>query len=351
MPESGLSSPVKQLHRRSIVIDAHNDTVLNLIEEGPFITDSRGKLSKSGQEKRFLQPSTTLSEDSERGEIDLPKIEEGGLDCLIFSCWVSPTYENPLSRLMQYLDTLHRELRETEGIELATNYSELEDILQSSQVAALISVEGGVPLNQQTSALRMINKLGVSSLTFTHFDRNALGDGSGSDFESRLTDFGREVVEEMNRLGMIIDLAHFNRKGFYDALEESEDPVIVSHANVDGVTPHHRNLTDRQLRKLAEAGGVLGLSLVPNFIKDVDNRTEVTLADFLDHVDHIRDLIGTDHIGLGSDFDGGAGFPEVSDVRDFPKITEGLLSRGYSDGDIEKILGGNLLRVFEEVLP
>jgi membrane dipeptidase len=183
----------------------------------------------------------------------------------------------------------------------------------------------------------MLYKLGVRSITLTHFARNELGDGSRDDSGSHLTEFGFEVVREMNRLGMIIDISHINETGFWDVIKNTKSPVIASHSNCKALSDHHRNLTDDQIRAVAKNGGVVNLSYCGGFIKQGvtrENLREVTIDDWLDHVDHINDLVGSNHIGLGSDFDGGCGFPGMDDITKVPEITRGLVSRGYSDGEI-----------------
>jgi membrane dipeptidase len=183
-----------------------------------------------------------------------------------------------------------------------------------------------------------------------------LGDGSGADSGSHLSEFGKEVVEEMNRLGMIVDISHLNETGFWDVMELSEDPVLATHSNCKALCGHHRNLTDDQIKALAERGGVMNLSFCAGFIKDgigfgtPETLKKVSIEDWLDHLDHAVGLVGTDHVGLGSDLDGGCGFPGLDDVTKFPDLTRGMVSRGYSDADIEKILGTNDLRVFKKVL-
>lgn len=255
------------------------------------------------------------------------------------------------------LDKFNRELEENrEKIALATNHKEVMEAVSEGKIAALISVEGGEPLEGKIETLRTIYRLGVRSLTLTHFPRNKLGDGSGDDSGSHLTDFGKDVVEEMNRLGMIIDISHLNETGFCDVVEISKDPLLATHSNCKALCNHHRNLTDEQIKALAEKDGVLNLSFCAGFIKegigfeDPEEIKKVGVEDWLDHLDHAVDLVGTSHVGIGSDLDGGCGFPGLDDITKFPNLTQVMLSRGYSDRDIEKILGGNNLRVFKKVL-
>jgi len=344
---------VRELHDNSPIFDAHNDVVLKIIDDGPFVTDTRGEYDRFNNKMDFLQSGVTLEDGADISQIDLSKAREGSVDCLVFACWVSDKYSHQLSRALQYIEVLHEEIEKTDGFQIVTDWSGLGSLLETPTIAAMISVEGGAVLEGRTTNLRILNRLGVKSMTFTHYDRNALGDGSGSDSGSRLTAFGHEVIEEMNRLGMVVDIAHLNQEGFFDALKISKDPVIVSHANVRGLVNHHRNLTDAQLKKLAGKGGVIGLSFYPAFVKEdgANDSVAVTIENLLDHVDYLSKLIGIDHIGLGSDFDGGGGFPGLEDASKYPAITAGLKRRGYTDTEVEKVLGRNLLRVFKDVLP
>ncbi len=158
----------------------------------------------------------------------------------------------------------------------------------------------------------------------------------------------------MNRMGIIVDISHLNETGFWDVLKTTKNPVIASHPNCKAICNHHRNITDEQIKSLAENGGVMNLSFCGGFIKDGGFNPEllnkVTVEDWLDHLDHAVGLVGTDHVGLGSDFDGGCGFPGMDGINLMPNITRGLVARSYSDEDIENILGGNNLRIFKEIL-
>jgi len=298
-----------------------------------------------------------LGERSDKGQIDLPRIRDGGVDCLFFAMYVSPTYRARLRHLMQMLDVFYTELESNSSqIVLATKYEDVINAKRNGRISAIISVEGGEPLEEDIGTLRIIYRLGVRSMTLTHFPRNELADGSGSDSGSHLTDFGSKVVEEMNRLGMIIDVSHINETGFWDVLEKTKSPVIASHSNCRALCSHHRNLTDDQIKALADNGGVINLSYCGPFIKDgldfasLESANKVVLDDWFSHLEHAVSLVGPDHVGLGSDFDGGCGFPGMNDISKAPQITRGLVKRGYTDADIKKILGGNNLRVMRAVL-
>lgn len=335
------------IHKSSLVVDTHNDTVLHLIKAPPFISS----------ESNPLPPRRTLGERSEHGQIDIPRIREGGVDCLLFAMYVSPQYTARLRRLVQMMDVFHAELEKyPDQISPATSHREIVKTVKEGKIAAVITIEGGEPLEGSIEALRTMYRLGARSLTLTHFPRNELGDGSGADSGSHLTDFGREVVQEMNRLGMIVDVSHLNQTGFWDVMELTKDPVLATHSNCKALCGHHRNLTDDQIKAIAENGGVMNLSFCAGFIKDgvgfgdPEALKKVTVHDWLDHLDHAVELVGTNHVGIGSDLDGGCGFPDLHDVTAFPRLTEGMVARGYSDSDIEKVLGANNLRVFKKVL-
>ncbi|MFC1802439.1 dipeptidase [Thermoproteota archaeon] len=337
----------RSIHKSSLVVDTHNDTILHLIKSPPFITSEMGPTT----------PRRSLGEKSVNGQIDIPRIRIGGVDCLLFAMYVSPQYSSRLLRLIQMLDAFHIEVeKHSEKISIATSHKGVIKTIKDGKIAAIITVEGGEPLEGKIESLRTIYRLGVRSLTLTHFPRNELGDGSGADSGSHLTDFGKEVVEEMNCLRMIIDISHLNETGFWDVIELSKAPILATHSNCKVLCSHHRNLKDDQIRALAEKGGVLNLSFCAGFIKDgvgfddPEALKKVTVLDWLDHLDHAVELVGTDHVGIGSDLDGGCGFPGLDDITKFPNLTQGMVYRGYSDQDIEKILGGNNMRVFQKIL-
>ncbi len=330
------------------MVDTHNDTILHLIKTPPFFIAS---------ESTPLPPRRTLGERSKHGQIDIPRIRKGGVKCLLFAMYVDPQYTARLRRLVQMMDAFHSELaRYPKQVSLVTSYNEIMKAVQDSKITAMITIEGGEPLEGSVEALRAMYKLGARSLTLTHFPRNELGDGSGADTGSHLTELGKTVVQEMNKLSMIVDISHLNQTGFWDVLELTKDPVLATHSNCKALCSHHRNLTDDQIKALAEKGGVMNLSFCAGFIKDgigfgdPEAVKKVTVQDWLDHLDHAVKLVGTNHVGIGSDLDGGCGFPDLHDVTTFPHLTEGMVARGYSDSDIKKVLGANNLRVFKEVL-
>jgi membrane dipeptidase len=339
-----------KIHSEAIVVDTHNDTILDLMEgPAPLHADIATPYVEFSLKRR-------LGERSDKGRIDIPRIRDGGVDCLFFSMYVSPTYRARLRRLMQMLDVFYSELEENSAsIILATRYEDVVEAKKAGKIAAILCVEGGEPLEGDMGVLRLLFKLGVRSLTLTHFPRNELGDGSGSDSGSHLTEFGSRVVREMNKMGMIIDISHLNENGFWDVLEESKSPVIASHSNCKALCGHHRNLSDEQIVGLAENEGVINLNYCAPFIMEgsefgsINDMKKVLLDDWFSHLEHAINLVGPDHVGLGSDFDI-CGFPDLNDITKIPDITGCLVKRGFRDEDILNILGGNNLRVMKTVL-
>ena len=338
------------IHRKSIVVDTHNDAIRDLMTVGPFVSKDAEPLA---HHKRPRLKGLGIR--GEHGQMSLDRIEEGGINCLFFGMYVSPLYRGRLKRLLQMLDVFYLELEKNSNrIALATTYKEVIDTVKMGKIATIISVEGGEPLEGDIGVLRILYKLGIRSMTLTHFPRNELADGSGEDSGSHITEFGVAVVEEMNKLGMIVDISHINEVGFWDVLEKTRAPVLASHSASKELCDHHRNLTDEQIEALVNNGGVMNLPYCAPFLKQgmkfvPEDIKKVTLDDWLNHLDHVINLVGPDHVGLGSDFPICA-FLMMDDVTKVPNITRGLVARNYSDEDIEKILGGNNLRVFKKVL-
>jgi len=324
-----------KLHRESIVFDGHCDTLLSVLD---------------GQRR--------LGERSEEGHLDLPRMKEGGVTAQIFACFVRRQFvpARSTTETLRLVDTFYEEMSANAAtLTLATSAADIERAKAEGKIAGVLGLEGAEALAGDLGVLRTFYRLGVRNLGLTWNFRNAAADGVA---EARtgggLTEFGVRLVKEMNRLGMMIDIAHLAPAGVRDVLALSEAPVIASHANAHALCscascPHRRNLTDEQLEGIAANGGVVGVTFVPAFVTEDPN--QATLERTLDHVDHIVRVAGVDHVGLGSDFDG---FPEgkvnagLEDVTKMPNITAGLLSRGYKPAEVKKILGGNFLRVFRQ---
>jgi len=280
---------------------------------------------------------------------------------------------------LEVIDIFYQELEEcSDEIQLCTRPSEIDLALRQGKIAVILGLEGGRPLEgrpmqDSLSSLRTFYRLGVRSVQLTGNGRNRLADGiAETRTNGGLTRFGAAVVQEMNRLGMILDLSHLAPAGVTDVLNLTEGPLVFSHSNARKVWDHPRNLTDEVIKRVAERRGVVGLSFFSTLINK--DRELATVDDLLDHIDHIANLVGIDYLGLGPDFSefsvrisqwtGVTGtmegvqygskesyfHPQLKDWSQFPHITRGLLKRGFGEEDISKVLGGNFLRVYKEVL-
>jgi membrane dipeptidase len=286
------------------------------------------------------------------GHLDLPRLKEAGFLLQIFALYIEEEYKpvGSLKRTLQLLDLLTKNLeRCREETALILNRPDLDDLQDQRKIGVLISIEGGEALEGEVAVLRMLFRLGVRALGLTWNQENQLAVGVGNGTGGRgLSALGRRVIKEMNRLGMLVDLAHINEKGFYEALETSSKPVVVSHANSRHLCNHPRNLSDQQLKALAEKGGVIGLSCCPAFV----DQQKATVDRLLDHFGHVAEIAGVDTLALGSDFDGiDSVIPGLEDVSAFPALVEGLGKRGFNRQEIAKITSENMLRVLDENLP
>jgi membrane dipeptidase len=317
----------QRIHRESIVIDTHCDTLMDI-------------------EKGVRQ----LGERSDKGHIDLPRLKEGGVDAQDFACWVGGSKAvEPMKHFLLMADHFHQQLaKNPESIMLATTAADIRRAKQAGKVAAILGMEGAEPLEGELGALRMYYQLGLRVVTLVWGGRNKLGDAVFGDSRATagLTDFGVEVVKEMNRLGMVIDVSHLNAKGVEDVLEVSTMPIIASHSNARAVFDHVRNLTDDQIKAIAAKGGLI--HSVFTFLHT--DRTKGSIDDVLNHMEHIMKVAGPEHLGIGSDFDGIQNAPiGLEDTSKMMDITRGLVARGYTIGAIRQILGENFLRVFAKI--
>jgi len=320
----------KQIHQKATVFDGHCDTILEVINH-----------------KRSLGSRTLV------GHLDIPRMKEGGVDVQFFAVFIEDIYkpDRSLKRTLQLIDCFYKEIEKNQDdISLVTNYNQIEEVNSAGKIAAILSIEGGEALEGDLGVLRVLYKLGVRLLTLTWNQRNQIADGIGeSRTGSGLTKFGLKVIDEMNRLGMLIDVSHLSETGFWDVIKRSKAPIVASHSNCYALCPHLRNLKDEQIKALAGKSGVIGITFVPNFLTQEKRKT--TVEDVVKHIDYLVEKVGVDYIGLGSDFDGTGGLPlGLEGVDKVPNITGELLDRGYKEKDIKKILGENFLRVFKEVV-
>ncbi|MBZ4656365.1 MAG: Membrane dipeptidase, partial [Thermoanaerobacter sp.] len=252
---------------------------------------------------RLVDKKIDFAERSKEGHVDLQRMKEGKVHLQVFAVFVDPKQmrKNAATMALKMIDKMHEVIEETKEFRLILKGEDIDKAKEEEKIGALLSIEGGEALEGEISLLRMFYKLGVRALTLTWSLRNDLGDGVDSVKEAGLTSFGREVVKEMNRLGMIVDVSHLNEKGIWDVVELSEKPIIASHSNAKTLCSHRRNLTDKQIKAIAQKGGVIGINFAPQFLRD---EGQATLEDVLNHIDYICELVGEDYIGFGSDFDG-----------------------------------------------
>jgi membrane dipeptidase len=370
-----VSSRARQLHDRAIVVDTHDDTTQRLVFDKTFNLGARNK----------------------NGHIDIPRMREGGLDALFFSIWVPSDITGPpaVKRALDQIDAVREATRTlSSDLVLATTAADVRKAAAEHKIAALMGMEGGHMIDDDLRLLRVYAALGVRYMTLTHFHNNNWADSSTDKaVHNGLTAFGKDVVREMNRLGVMVDISHVADKTFYDALEASKAPVIASHSSVRAIANHPRNMTDDMMHALARNGGVMMINYHAGFLSEefrvasekksgsivasmaamskrcggneacttmeserIDHEAmvkgelpKVTWEKIVEHIDHAVKVAGADHVGLGSDFDGATMPLGMEDVSKLPKLTDALLKKGYSEADIEKILGGNILRVMEAV--
>jgi membrane dipeptidase len=320
----------KKINQENIVIDGHCDTILSIINK-----------------------DRSLSEKSNTYHLDIPRMKEGGVNVQFFAAFIEELYKpnTSLKRTLQLIDCIYQQVEENkEDLSVAINYEQIKTTISSGKIAAILSIEGGEALEGDLGVLRMLYRLGVRLLTLTWNQRNQIADGIGeSRTKSGLTEFGLKVIDEMNKLGMLIDVSHLSEASFWDVVKRSKSPVVASHSNCYALCPHLRNLKDGQIKALAEKGGIIGVTFVSDFL--INKNRESTIKDVVEHIDYLVKKVGFDYVGLGSDFDGTRILPVgLEGVDKIPNITEEMLNRGYKKKEIRKILGENWLRVFKEVV-
>lgn len=295
------------------------------------------------------------------GHTDLERLAEGRVGAQFWSVYVSCGLRSAGAARSQLeeMDIARRMIRAHPGrLAPAHSASDVERVFASGRIASLLGMEGGHVLENSLGALRAFYDAGARYLTLTHNCHTDWADAAGEPPEhDGLTRFGEEVVREMNRLGMLVDLSHVADATMHDALDVSEAPVIFSHSSARALTDHERNVPDDVLRRLPENGGVVMVTFVPFFVSEAvrtydgpeEDAPRATLEDVADHVEHVRDVAGIDHVGIGSDFDGVGSLPVgLEDVSTFPALFEELARRGWSDDELRKLAGENVLRVMRE---
>ena len=326
-----LLTRARALHRDTPLIDGHNDYPWALRENNA--ERDLGKL-----DIRMPQPKI---------HTDIARLRRGGVGGQFWSVYIPATLQGGAAVVatLEQIDVVYRMVHKyPDTFELATTAADVERIFKAGRIASLIGMEGGHSIDNSLATLRMFHALGARYLTLTHSTNIAWAD-SGTDKPKLggLSAFGEEVVREMNRLGMLVDLSHTSPDTMLDAIRVSEAPVIFSHSDARALNDHGRNVPDDVLRLLPKNGGIVMVTFVPGFLK-ADGKA--TLADAANHMDHVRTVAGPDHVGIGSDFDGIPTVPVgLEDVSTYPALTAELLRRGWPDADIRKALGMNVLRV------
>ncbi|MDQ3009109.1 MAG: dipeptidase [Acidobacteriota bacterium] len=347
--DAKLRERAAKLHRTSIVIDTHND-ITSAITDEDFDMGARDASGKN--------------------QTDIPRMKEGGLKAEFFAIYVAAKYAKEggsARRAMDMIDGVYEQARRhPESLEMASGVDDIRRIHRSGKIAALMGIEGGHAIEDSLSALRLFHRLGIRYMTLTHTNTNNWADsagGIGNPPEKRhggLSEFGKEVVREMNRLGMMVDISHVGDETFQDVIEVAQSPIIASHSSCRALTNVPRNLTDDMLKALAKNGGVIQINFYNGFINTeyakpgdpvpTKSAQTATLDMLMAHFEHAIKVAGIDHVGIGSDFDGVNGLlpPGMEEISKLPAITYELLKRGHSEANVKKVLGENLLRVMAE---
>src|SRR3984893_5458576 len=369
-----IAERARKLHFSSIVLDTHDDTT-----------------------QRFLFSKTfELGKRNPDGHVDIPRMREGGMNAIFFSIWVDARVMGPpaVQKALDQIDAVHENVKKySSDMVFCRTAAEVREAHKNGKIAALIGVEGGHMIGNDLRMVRLFSDLGVRYMPLSHFYNDEWADSStDKPVHNGLTDYGKKIVREMNRQGMMVDISHVSDRTFYDALEVSKAPLIASHSSCRALCNHPRDMSDDMIKALAAKGGVIQINYERSFLdqayKDayeketggvVQHLNELTkncnndeaciareMAELqkkltaegklphvsweriIEHIDHVVKLVGPEHVGLGSDFDG-ADMPDgMEDCSKLPKITEALLRKGYSEDDIRKILGENTLRIMEQ---
>ena len=369
-----VSDEAVRIHRSAPVFDGHNDLPWALRKSGDSI--HQVDLRKS-------QPDL---------HTDIPRLRAGGVGAQFWSVYVpvsTAMQNNALTTTLEQISVVRQMTEQYSDVfELALSVKDVKRITGEGKIASLIGVEGGHSIENSINVLRQLFREGARYMTLTHSMSLDWADSCSDDpISGGLSAFGEEVVREMNRLGMIVDLSHVSPDCMKQTLRITKAPVIFSHSSARGIADHPRNVPDDVLKETKKNGGVVMINFFSDYLNPIDTArslkrsarkvelkdlypddeekaqsalrqweakhprsTECSIHDVLDHIDHVVDLAGIDHVGLGSDFDGVPALPaQLGDVSRFPVITQGLLDRGYTESDIRKVLGGNVMRVFESV--
>lgn len=384
LDEESIRSKANEIHQKILTVDTHCDTPLRLLRE-EWDIGLRHEPGKRGS-----------------GQVDLPRMKEGGLDASFFAVFYGQEERTPdgYARAKKHallsLEAIHKMGADySDLVELAVCPADAYRLEKEGKRAVFIGLENGYQIGKELSLLEFYHQKGVRYITLCHTEDNDICDSSTDRLnpeDNGLSDFGKEVVAECNRLGIMVDVSHISDKSFFDVLQVTQAPVIASHSSVRALCDSPRNLTDEMLRALASNKGVIQICFVSSFIKEPKPNPErdqaiaelqekyrswkgkkdqgfrermweeyseifqkypveqATIEELVDHLDHAVKIAGIDHVGIGTDFDGGGSVDGCNDVSQLPRITEELVRRGYSEKKIQKIWGGNIMRVFKDVM-
>jgi membrane dipeptidase len=369
-PADSVSERARRIHFSSIVVDTHDDTT-----------------------QRFFSSDFDLGKRNSEGHIDIPRMREGGLNAIFFSIWIDGRTMGPLAiqKALDQIDAVQQNVRKySKDLAFSRTSDEVRRAHAQGKIAVLMGIEGGHMLGNDIRMVRIYSDLGVRYMTLSHFYNDEWADSStDKPLHNGLTDYGKEIIWEMNRQGMLVDISHVSDQTFYDALAVSKAPLIASHSSCRALCNHVRNMTDDMIKALAAKGGVIQINYEKSFLdqayKDARDKQSggvvavfdqmkkecgddqaclgkkmaeqekqataegklphVSWTRIIDHIDHAVKLVGAEHVGLGSDFDGASMPDGMDDVTHLPQITDALLKKGYSEADIRKILGENTLRL------
>lgn len=310
-----------------IFVDAHCDTITKIMEKG---------------EGLFCNTC----------HIDIKRLKNFKNVIQFFAAFIDPEPQDEcaMKKAVKIIDKLNMEIAlNNKDILLCKNYKDVKNALDSQKIGAILSIEGGDALLGELSALRIFYLLGVRSICLTWNHKNEIADGiADSELGRGLTDFGKSVIREMNRLGMLVDLSHISEKGFWDVMEVCSSPLMVSHSNSKALCSHRRNLTDNQILAIAQNRGVIGVNFYPAFLRD---EGMATIKDIIKHIEYISSLAGIENVGIGADFDGVESLPNnINGIENVCQIFNELAKLNYSDTFIRKIAGENFLRLIKEVM-
>ena len=289
------------------------------------------------------------------GQLNLEKLAAYGPAVQIFAIWLEPKYYPiAMRQTVKYLDYYLEQMeRYKDRVGMVKRFSDILENKKQGRLSAILSLEGGEALEGEIAALRMFHRLGVRLMTLTWNHRNALADGVAErGTGGGLTTFGKAVVKEMERLGMLVDVSHLTDAGFYDVAKMAEQPFVASHSNARALARHPRNLTDEMIRALAERGGVAGINYYAPFLKDADKKMPLhgLCSDMVAHMKHMKQVGGIGCIGLGSDFDGIDTETEMKDCSGMQLLADVMSREGFTTGEIEAVFHDNVLRVYRELL-